>query len=49
MVKCNACKNEQVIFERPAGEVRCLVCGEVLARQRGGKAEIVGKVLKSVE
>ena len=48
-VKCEGCKNEQVIFSKPSGEVKCLVCGEVLARNRGGKAEIVGKVLKSVE
>ncbi len=48
-VKCEGCKNEQVIFSKPSGEVKCLVCGEVLAKNRGGKAEIKGKVLKGVE
>jgi small subunit ribosomal protein S27e len=48
-VKCNECKNEQVIFDRPAGEVKCLVCGTPLVRHTGGKAEILGKVLKTVE
>jgi small subunit ribosomal protein S27e len=35
--KCAKCKNEQIIFGRPATEVKCLVCGEVLARPGGGK------------
>jgi small subunit ribosomal protein S27e len=39
-VKCEKCKNEQVIFERAARVVKCLVCGEVLARPTGGKAVI---------
>ena len=48
-VKCEKCKNEQVIFEKPASQVRCLVCGEVLAEPRGGKAEIKAKVLGTVK
>jgi small subunit ribosomal protein S27e len=39
-VKCEKCKNEQVIFERAASVVKCLVCGEVLAKPTGGKAVI---------
>ncbi len=35
--KCAKCKNEQMIFSRPATEVKCLVCGEVLARPGGGR------------
>ena len=48
-VKCNKCKNEQVIFSKAAGEVKCLVCGAVLAKPSGGRAEIDAKVLRSVE
>ncbi|MCK4496635.1 MAG: 30S ribosomal protein S27e [Candidatus Aenigmarchaeota archaeon] len=47
-VKCGKCKNEQVIFEKPAGKVECLVCGEILAESRGGKARIKAKVLEVV-
>ena len=47
-VKCNKCKNEQVIFEKPAGKVECLVCNEVLAESTGGKARIKAKVLEVV-
>ena len=48
-VKCEKCKNEQVIFERPAGNVNCLVCGEVLAHSTGGKAEIKAKIISTME
>ncbi len=44
-VKCEKCKNEQTIFERASTEVKCLVCGEVLAEPTGGKAMIKAKVL----
>jgi small subunit ribosomal protein S27e len=44
-VKCEKCKNEQVIFEKAASQVKCLVCGEVLAEPGGGKADIKGKIL----
>jgi small subunit ribosomal protein S27e len=48
-VKCNECKNEQVIFSRSASEVKCLVCGAMLAKPSGGKAAIRSKILKAVE
>jgi small subunit ribosomal protein S27e len=44
-VKCGKCKNEQVVFEKPASEVKCLVCSETLAKSAGGKGEIKGKVI----
>ena len=48
-VKCKDCKNEQVIFSKPAAEVKCLVCGAVLAKNTGGRADIIGSVIKNVE
>ncbi len=39
-VKCKKCKNEQVVFEKSASPVKCLVCGEVLAEPTGGKSKI---------
>jgi small subunit ribosomal protein S27e len=48
-VKCEKCKNEQVVFDRAAGEVRCLVCGEVLAKPTGGLADISAKAEKAVQ
>ena len=45
-VRCTKCKNEQIIFEKAATEVRCLVCNEVLATPCGGKALIKANVLE---
>ncbi|MFH1364628.1 MAG: 30S ribosomal protein S27e [Candidatus Aenigmatarchaeota archaeon] len=45
-VKCEKCKNEQMIFERAASVVTCLVCDEVLANPTGGKADIKAKIIK---
>lgn len=42
-VKCEKCKNEQVLFEKSATMVKCLVCGEVLAKPTGGKAVIANE------
>jgi len=44
-VKCEKCKNEQIIFEKPAMDVKCLVCGNVLAESTGGKAKVKAKIL----
>lgn len=42
-VKCEKCKNEQVVFEKSASIVKCLVCGEVLVKPTGGKAVIISE------
>jgi len=38
-----------VIFGKPSKDVKCLVCGAVLARATGGKAIIVAKGLETVK
>lgn len=48
-VRCSKCKNEQIIFEKASTEVKCLVCGEILAKPKGGKAEILTTVLEILE
>lgn len=48
-VRCNQCGNEQIIFDHASIEVRCLVCGNLLARPTGGKAEILGTIVKVLE
>ena len=40
------CKNEQTVFNKAASNVKCLVCGEILAESTGGKAHIKTKVLE---
>lgn len=45
-IKCNKCKNEQIIFGKPSTPVKCLVCGEILAEPKGGKGKINGQILE---
>jgi len=45
-VRCAKCKNEQIIFGKPATEVKCLVCGETLAKPTGGKGDIKARILE---
>ena len=45
-IKCEKCKNEQIIFSRPSSVVKCLVCEEILAEPTGGKAIIKAKILE---
>ena len=47
-VKCKGCKNEQVIFNKASIDVKCLVCGAILAKSDGGKANIQTKVIEVV-
>lgn len=48
-VKCSDCGNEQVIFDHAANAVKCNVCGAVLAEPTGGRADIKGEVVASLE
>ncbi|MET1101003.1 MAG: 30S ribosomal protein S27e [Pyrodictiaceae archaeon] len=46
LVKCPQCGNEQVVFSHATFPVRCLVCGQILVKPTGGKAEIKGQVIR---
>lgn len=48
-VRCNKCKNEQVIFGKATNEIKCLVCSTILATPTGGKTKIRAKVLEVLE
>ncbi len=45
-VECPKCGQKQVVFNKAAMVVKCLNCGEILARPTGGKAKVAGKVVK---
>jgi len=47
-VKCN-CGNEQNLFGHATAPVRCLVCGEVLAKPTGSRITIVEGKAKVVK
>ncbi len=48
-VKCEKCNNSQIIFNKPAHDVKCLSCNEVIAQATGGTANIKAKVLEVLE
>jgi len=45
-VKCPNCGSEQIIFEKASTVVKCIVCGEILAKPRGGKAKILAQIIE---
>ncbi|ACP35277.1 Ribosomal protein S27E [Sulfolobus islandicus Y.G.57.14] len=45
-IKCPNCGNEQTIFSHSTFPVRCLSCGTELVYSVGGKAKIVGEVVR---
>ncbi len=47
--ECNECGNQQVIFSRPSQEVKCLVCGTVLAQPTGGRAELEADIVEELQ
>ncbi|MEE8168187.1 MAG: 30S ribosomal protein S27e [Candidatus Hydrothermarchaeales archaeon] len=48
-LRCTDCGNEQVAFGNASSIVRCLVCGKTLIKPRGGKAEILTKIIGVLE
>ena len=44
-VKCAKCNNEQNMYSNIAMDVKCLVCGEILAKSTGGIANLDSDVI----
>lgn len=45
-VRCDKCKNEQIINAKASMAVKCLVCAELLATPKGGKANVTARILE---
>jgi len=45
-VRCQKCKNEQIIYSNAVTKVGCLVCNEAIAFPNGGKADVLARVLE---
>jgi len=43
---CSECSNQQIVFDSAKTQVKCNVCGAVLAYPSGGKAVLTGKVVE---
>ena len=48
-VRCKDCENEQVLFNKASTLVSCHICGSKLALPKGGKAEVHGEILETIE
>jgi small subunit ribosomal protein S27e len=48
-IRCNKCKNEQIVFGKASSLVKCLVCGDDLLEPTGGKSKIKARVLEVLE
>lgn len=48
-VKCNGCGGQQVVFDRAASTVKCLICDSVLVEPKGGKAKINAEIIEVLE
>jgi small subunit ribosomal protein S27e len=49
LLGCPDCENEQVVFEKAASSVSCVVCGHTLVHPTGGKAVFEGEHIETVE
>ena len=48
-LRCQKCKNEQIIFGKATTEVKCLVGNQIIASPSGGKAKIKARILEILE
>lgn len=48
-VKCADCGNEQVLFNKAASRVKCLVCEKMMAEPKGGKAQVKAEVIETLD
>lgn len=48
-LKCDKCRNEQIVFSKASTIVKCLVCGAVLLEPSGGNAAIKSKVVETLD
>lgn len=45
-VRCSQCANEQIVFERPASNIKCRMCGRTIVESTGGKGKVFGEIVE---
>lgn len=45
-IKCPSCGNEQVVFDHATFPVKCFVCSSLLVVPTGGKAKVLGEIVR---
>ncbi|GAB6055367.1 30S ribosomal protein S27e [Methanobacterium alkalithermotolerans] len=48
-VKCMDCGNQQVVFDKAASVVQCIICGKTLVKPQGGKSQITAQIVEVLD
>ncbi len=49
LVQCNKCEKKRVIFTYTTTDINCESCHELIAKKTGARANILGKVLNTLD
>jgi len=48
-VMCKKCRSQQIVFDKPSTEVKCISCSATLLIPTGGKGKLIeAKVIKEL-
>jgi small subunit ribosomal protein S27e len=47
-VRCLDCDNEQIVFNKAASNVQCIICGKTIVKPLGGKSRIIAKITEVI-
>ncbi|HVE37195.1 MAG TPA: 30S ribosomal protein S27e [Nitrososphaeraceae archaeon] len=48
-VQCTSCKEKQVIFSHATSDINCKSCGNPIAKKTGGRANVLGEILTTLD
>ncbi|HEU4469360.1 MAG TPA: 30S ribosomal protein S27e [Nitrososphaeraceae archaeon] len=48
-VQCTSCKEKQVIFSHVTSNINCKSCGNPIAKKTGGRANVLGEILTTLD
>jgi small subunit ribosomal protein S27e len=48
-VQCTGCKEKQVIFSHATSDINCKSCGNPIAKKTGGRANVLGEILTTLD
>jgi small subunit ribosomal protein S27e len=48
-VQCTSCKEKQVMFSHATSDINCKSCGNPIAQKTGGRANVLGEILTTLD
>ncbi|HET6800559.1 MAG TPA: 30S ribosomal protein S27e [Nitrososphaeraceae archaeon] len=48
-VQCTKCEEQKVIFSHTTMDLFCKSCGELIAKKTGARANILGKIINTID